>query len=194
MPAEPVIVADPAAPRSPRGRLGRLVPADLDLRNTWQVMIGAILLPLGIAVIVLGWNGAAHGRVSQQQIPYLISGGILGLAGVLVGCFFYWGHWLYRIYDQADLHHQQALREQRELMRELLEALGPRARSDAPAGVSSSNGALRTFVATPSGTNFHTAGCPMVSHRMGELRVVTEQDAQHMKPCRVCEPLAHASN
>ncbi|HLI54987.1 MAG TPA: hypothetical protein VKU88_11715 [Acidimicrobiales bacterium] len=183
-----------AAPSRRRARLRSLLPQDLDLRNTAPIMAGAILLPLGVAVIVLGWNGAAHGRVDQQQIPYIISGGILGLAGVMVGCFFYWAHWLYRIYDQADLHHQQALREQREMMRELLETLGSRVRPEAASAGRSPNGAGRTFVATRSGTNFHTAGCPMVANRVGELRVVGEEEARGMKACRVCEPLAHANN
>lgn len=109
---------------SPRvSALARIRANGLDLRNTWQVLAGAILLPLGVAVIILGWNGAAHGRVDQQQIPYLISGGILGLACVMVGCFFFWAHWLYRIYDQADLHHQEAMREQSDLLRTLIDAV-----------------------------------------------------------------------
>jgi hypothetical protein len=188
----PVTTEQPEPPPSRRGRIASFLPANLDLRNTWPIMAGAILLPLGIAVIVLGWNGAAHGRVDQQQIPYIISGGVLGLAGVITGCFFYWSHWLYRIYDQADLHHQETLREQREMTRLLIEAMGNRGRSDSGIDVSA-NGGARRFVATPSGSNFHTAACPMVANRTTELRVVSEQEAQSMKPCRVCEPLAHAN-
>jgi hypothetical protein len=182
----------------PGGRFRRLRVANLDLRNTWQIVAGSLLLPLGIAFILLAWSGAAHGRVDQQQIPYLVSGGLGGLAVVMIGCFFYWAHWLYRIYDQADLHHQEALREQREMTKALVEALaaaGSRpggsgdARSGSPAGdVRGVNGG-RTFVATPTGTNFHTAGCPMVASRAGQLRTVSEDEAADMKPCRVCEPL-----
>jgi hypothetical protein len=173
-----------AAP--PRRRLRDLMSTDgLDLRNTWQVAAGALLLPIGIAVIVLGWQGAAHGSVDQQQIPYLISGGILGLAFVTIGGFFFWAHWLYRMYDQAELHHLERMRVQAEQHSELLRALGDRGAGVAAAGASSaSDGA---FVATASGTNFHTVDCPIVSGRAGLRRITTAQ-AKSMKPCRICEP------
>lgn len=198
--------AAPPEPRSESGRQGarlrRLLPANLDLRNTWQILVGSLLLPLGIAFILLAWSGAAHGRVDQQQIPYLISGGLGGLAIVMIGCFFYWAHWLYRIYDQADLHHQEALQEQREMMMALIDALGAGGanRLGRPAASWPATGAAtelsangdgggRVFVATQTGTNFHTSGCPMVANRTGNLRTVTRDEAEQMKPCRVCEPL-----
>lgn len=162
---------------------------ELDLRNTWQIIAGALLLPFGIAVIIIGWHGAAYGNVDQKQIPYLISGGILGLAIVVIGCFFYWAHWLYRIYDQADLHHQEAMREQRALIRSLIDALGTSGGPAVPASGVSNNGAGRVFVATATGSNYHTAGCPMVANRGGALRTISETEAASMKPCRVCEPL-----
>ena len=185
-----------------------VVPADehpvkrreLDLRNTWQIIIGAMLIPFGIAVIIIGWHGAAYSNVDQKQIPYLISGGIMGLAIVVIGCFFYWAHWLYRIQERADANHQEVLREQREMMKALIESLatggGRYVGESAPAGVVvSANGRAvsRTFVATATGTNFHTAGCPMVANRAGALRNITEQEAEEMKPCRVCEPLVSSN-
>ena len=176
---------------------------ELDLRGTWQVIAGAMLLPFGIAVIIIGWHGAAYGNVDQKQIPYLISGGILGLAIVIVGCFFFWAHWLYRLHEQAEIHHEEALREQRELTKSLIDAIasgGGRVITEAtpgtPSGVSvSANGRAvgRSFVATATGTNFHTAGCPMVANRAGALRTVTEREAEEMKPCRVCEPLVSSN-
>lgn len=185
----------------PESRIQRLRNSNLDLRNTWQIIAGSLLLPLGIAFILLAWSGAAHGRVDQQQIPYVVSGGLGGLAVVMIGCFFYWAHWLYRIYDQADLHHQEAMREQRELMRVLIEAVassGARVeipREAAAAVGISTNGtkSSRTFVATPTGTNFHSAGCPMVANRSAHLRTVSEDEIRAMKPCRVCDPLISPS-
>jgi hypothetical protein len=202
--------ADPdTAPTTPPGgpgpkerkpsRMARLRTSNLDLRNTWQIIAGSLLLPLGLAFILLAWSGAAHGRVDQQQIPYLVSGGLGGLAVVMIGCFFYWAHWLYRIYDQADLHHQEAMQEQRELFRSLIEAVAagsshPTAVADpALAMAANGSGGARTFVATPTGTNFHTAGCPMVANRGDALRTVTESEAADMKPCRVCEPLVSSN-
>lgn len=169
----------------PRRPASLLKWSDLDLRNTLPIVLGAILIPLGIAAIILGWNGAANGRVDQQQIPYLISGGILGLAGVIIGCFAYWSHWLYRIYDQSDLHHQEAMGQQAELIRALLEqrAAGTALTSSG----ASTNGA--GFVATPTGTNYHVPGCPMIANRATSLRPVSQLEATEMRPCRVCEPV-----
>lgn len=188
--AEEILVPEPTAPeeRPPR-RLDRLRASNLDLRNTWQIVIGSLLLPLGLAFILLAWSGAAHGRVDQQQLPYLVSGGLGGLAVVMIGCFFYWAHWLYRIYDQADLHHQEAMREQREMMLALIDAVGSGRNGAAPGVAGANGGAGRAFVATAAGSNFHTSGCPMLAKRGGSLRTVTEREAQDMKPCRVCEPL-----
>jgi hypothetical protein len=195
-------VTEPPPPAS-GNFFSRLRSGGLDLRNTWQILAGAILLPLGVAVIVLGWNGAAHGRVDQQQIPYLISGGILGLACVLVGCFFFWAHWLYRIYDQADLHHQTAMRQQADLFRALIDAVERRAPAEGetagpaaprPGGrrrraAPSTNGSAPTFVATPNGNNYHTPSCPIVANRVASLREVSAEEAHDMRPCRICEPL-----
>jgi hypothetical protein len=172
-----------------RGLLTRIRLSGLDLRNTWQVIAGAILLPLGVAAIVLGWAGAAHGRVDQQQIPYLISGGILGLAAVIVGAFFFWAHWLYRIYDQADLQHQESMRQQTEMMRYLLETIAHRGDGAGPAVNGSSSG----FVATPTGSNFHLRSCPVVANRLDVLRTVSADEAAEMRPCRICEPLGSAA-
>jgi hypothetical protein len=43
------------------------------------------LVGLGFVMIFFGWNGAAGKDYTQGQIPYLISGGVTGLALVLCG-------------------------------------------------------------------------------------------------------------
>ncbi len=52
----------------------------LDLRNSWQVVAGAMLIPLGVVFILIGWYGTAHARVVQQQIPYMVSACFVGSA------------------------------------------------------------------------------------------------------------------
>src|SRR5438067_6707141 len=63
----------------------------------WLTIVGAVLLPLGLLVIGLGWYGAAHTPYSYEQTPYLISGGLLGVGIVLTGGFIYFGTWLARL-------------------------------------------------------------------------------------------------
>jgi hypothetical protein len=48
----------------------------------------------GIFVILLGWYGAAHTPFVPEQIPYLLSGGLVGLALAVVGACLYvsYGH------------------------------------------------------------------------------------------------------
>ena len=58
---------------------------------------GAILLPLGLVVIVLGWYGAANTPYQYDQLSYLVSGGLLGLGLTFTGGFLYFGAWLARI-------------------------------------------------------------------------------------------------
>jgi hypothetical protein len=158
-----------------------------DLRNTWQVAVGAVLMPLGLVIILIAWYGAAHAKHVQQQIPYMVSGAFIGLGLMILGGLLYWAHWLYRVYDQADLHHQDLLRQQDEHMRALIEAV--------TGGQGNGNGARRTpaaaasYVATGKGTNFHRPDCPVVSRSRRNVRTVSSRDVEGMQPCRICDPL-----
>jgi NADH:ubiquinone oxidoreductase subunit 6 (subunit J) len=46
---------------------------------------GAIAVAAGFGVMILGWYGASHTARSIEQIPYLISGGLIGLGLVMLG-------------------------------------------------------------------------------------------------------------
>ena len=43
------------------------------------------LIVFGFVCILLGWYGAAHSPYLYQEVPYLISGGLLGVALVIGG-------------------------------------------------------------------------------------------------------------
>jgi hypothetical protein len=51
----------------------------------WMLVPGTVCVLLGLVAIGLGWYGAANTAREIEQIPYLISGGVLGLALVLLG-------------------------------------------------------------------------------------------------------------
>jgi hypothetical protein len=64
--------------------------SDRDVRKIMQVL-GMLAIGFGFVGIVASWYGAAHSPYLYQEIPYVISGGLLGLAlviggGVLVRC------------------------------------------------------------------------------------------------------------
>ncbi len=174
----------------------------LDLRNSWQVVAGAILIPLGVVFIMIGWYGAAHARVVQQQIPYMVSGSFVGLGCMIVGGLLFWGHWLYRIYDQADLHHE----EQQRLLEIIAASLvgqrvgmsgtsgaGPASGADGATGGAGDGGGAggaggTTFYATASGSVYHEAGCAVIAHHPDDLRVLGPSALAGMRPCQICLP------
>lgn len=97
--------------------------AGVDLRNTWQVVAGSILVPLGVVLILFAWYGSAHTPYVQQQIPYLVSGSFAGLGCMVLGGLFYWEHWLYRLFDQADQHHEEQLQVMQQALHAMVERM-----------------------------------------------------------------------
>src|SRR5438093_7565342 len=59
--------------------------------------VGSILMPLGLVLVLLGWYGAAHTTRVFEQIPYMISGGLLGIVSMIAGGFCYFGYFLARM-------------------------------------------------------------------------------------------------
>lgn len=51
----------------------------------WLEWIGMALIVFGFVAILLGWYGSSHSPYLYQEIPYLISGGLLGVALVIGG-------------------------------------------------------------------------------------------------------------
>ncbi|MFN8040627.1 MAG: hypothetical protein U0Q07_15545 [Acidimicrobiales bacterium] len=58
-------------------------PADQGERT--YLLVGMGLAVVGLLVILIGWWGASGTAIVAEQIPYLISGGLLGLGLVIIG-------------------------------------------------------------------------------------------------------------
>ena len=69
------------------------------------LVLAGIIAPLGLVVVVLGWWGASNTPYDFEQVPYLISGGLLGLGLVFLGSFFYFAHWLTQLVKE---HREQS--------------------------------------------------------------------------------------
>lgn len=138
---------------------------------------GAVLLPLGLVVIILGWYGAANTPYQYDQLSYLVSGGLLGLGLTFCGGFLYFGAWLARI--AAD---------QKEASKRLADTLL------VLADVTSRSAATRSDdldvsglpVVAGTGTTMHRRDCQLIAHR-DDLAPVGEDNA-HLTSCRVCKP------
>jgi len=154
---------------------------------------GAVLMPLGILAICIGWYGSAHAHYEYDQNTYLISGGILGLGLTFFGGFLYFGAWLARVaVDQRD-----SARQLTDAVLALAERLAPEdsaAPSVLPSGMptavlSSELGErLRaaSLVVTATGSTVHRRDCPLVETRE-DLRPY-EPDGTTPNTCRVCRP------
>jgi hypothetical protein len=167
----------------------------IDMRDTWQVAAGAFLAVLGLVIILFAWYGAAHTAYVQQQIPYLVSGSFIGLGLMVLGGLLYWAHWLYRVYDQADLHNEAAMARQEELIHRLLDAIEegrPARRRSSPARAATlpsvSAGVREPLVVTATGTNVHRPDCPIVARHAAGARRISAGEAARRTPCRICQP------
>lgn len=152
----------------------------------WLLRAGAVLVPLGFFAIVAGYWGAAHAGRVIQQIPYQISGGLLGVALVFAGAFAYFSYWLTRILREQqrtitalDQQTTTIVGELRAL-RQAIEADGGGASRAAPANET------EPLVATPKGSLVHRAGCPVVAGRL-DLRPA-DLSRPEARPCKVCVP------
>src|SRR3546814_15794755 len=93
----------PISGPSPAEREARLVDGADDLATKrgsllahpqLLLAVAAALMTSGLCAIVLGWFGASHSTLVEEQVPYLISGGLLGVAMATVGAVTLFAHWL----------------------------------------------------------------------------------------------------
>jgi hypothetical protein len=56
------------------------------IRANWDRATAAALVLLGVVALILGWWGVSGTGVAAEQNPYLISGGLLGIALIGIGC------------------------------------------------------------------------------------------------------------
>jgi len=91
------------------------------LQSHPQLLLGvsAALMTTGLSIILLGWFGAARSTLVEEQVPYLISGGLLGVALAIIGALTLFAHWLTVLVREN--RRQETIRKQEHI--ELMEAL-----------------------------------------------------------------------
>lgn len=161
-----------------RGRSG-IAPLRNNYSQLLQVVLfwaGAILLPLGLVVILLGWYGAANTPYQYDQLAYLVFG-FLGLGLTFIGGFLYFGAWLARI--AAD-----GRESSKRLADTLLVLADVTSRAASLDHRGSDTGAIP--VTAGDGTTMHRRDCSLIAHR-DDLHPVGA-DSTHLTVCRVCRP------
>ena len=149
------------------------------MRRTWGNLGGQLglgLIGIGILIIGLAWNGAAGVDFVQGQVPYLLSGGFLGLALVVFG---------------AALLVVQSNRRDRSLLELQLRDLNTAVARLANA-VGSSAGATngnpdRVVIGSSS---YHRPDCRLVADKGLPSTTLEAARAEGLDACRVCQPAA----
>lgn len=183
------VTASPAqAPTAARSERLRTRAAGLARRSRSDepgrrmLLLGGILLPLGVLLVLIGWLGTARTPLVFEQVPYVVSGGLLGLALVVIGGFLYFSYWQTLVI--------RALRDNAsDLSASLLRIEGLLALGAASARVPEQTRAPaeESLVATATGTMLHRPDCSVVVGR-DRLRPVTA-GTPGMTPCSLCQPL-----
>jgi hypothetical protein len=174
---EPADVDAPTDP-APKLKLVREAKGSFDflgfIREQWRPIVSIGTLALGISFVLLGWYGAAHTDIVAVQIPFLISGGLLGL-----GLIIFSGLMAYSFMN-AKLNE--------DFRRQIIDALGGRASTS----VASAPGAQPTggtVHVVPGGKGYHLAGCPIIEGKQGvrEMRLIQAVDGGYAS-CKLCSP------
>lgn len=56
------------------------------VRANWDRAAAAALVVLGVVALAFGWWGVSGTGIAAEQNPYLISGGLVGIALIGIGC------------------------------------------------------------------------------------------------------------
>jgi hypothetical protein len=135
------------------------------------------LIVVGFVMIFIGWSGAASVDYVQGQVPYVISGGLTGLAFVFFGA----AGLVVQTLKKAQQSQEDALRELTESMRKVATAMSVGENGSA------SNGQGALVVAGAS--SFHLADCRVVGRsRRVETVPRSEAISDGLEPCRICNP------
>lgn len=174
--------------------------------------VGGAFVAAGLLAIVVGWVGTSRTVLVAGQIPYVVSGGLLGLGLVFVGGFLYFGHWI-AVMARENRESAAADRSDLEALRDSIDDLAAtmRAVTAAQAGAARWTPVSATradddptppggvpvaaplsgagLVATQSGSMMHRPACTVVSGR--NVRAVSALDG--LRPCGICRPLDERS-
>lgn len=144
------------------------------------VMAGVLLVAAGVVALFLGWNGAAGVDHVEGQVPYLISGGLLGVALIAAG--------LTVVNVQARRQDQAELLARLEDLSEAVRDLSGPAAAPALTAVPSGD------VVVAGASTYHLPSCRVVADRH-DLTPLTPADAvaRGLSRCRICKPPAATS-
>lgn len=154
--------------------------------STYPVL-GYVLVGLGLIALAVGWYGVSGTAVVAKQVPYLASGGLLGIGLVALGGRFLLIQDLRRDSGRLDRLETMVL--------ELHAALLSRSDAPAPAQRTAAAGETDRVTVLNGGQTYHRPDCRMLEGKNGARRLRPTVAAKRgLTPCPLCEPLpAHAA-
>jgi hypothetical protein len=147
-------------------------------------VLGYVVIGLGLVLVLAGYLGVSREVLVAKQLPFLVSGGLFGLAAVTLGS---------RLLLSEDLRRDAARLDRLEqAVLDLHEAL--LSRPDAPmpgdvvrSAVPSQNGSL---IALAGGDRFHREDCALVQGKDKVRRLTSAAQRKGLSACPMCQPLA----
>ena len=136
------------------------------------------IIGLGFLALFLGWNGAANKACVDCQIPYLISGGMLGLALVFTG--------IGVLVVQNTRRNTTDLEERLQVIVDVLERSSV---AGAGPGTVQTAVALKEGLVVAGASSYHLPDCHLAEGR-DDAEFITPEEAQvrGLRACRICKP------
>ena len=134
--------------------------------SSLRPFVGWLLALLGAIALFLGWYGVSGTPVPAKQLPYLVSGGMTGVALVVLAAAFFATEDVRRQLDE--------LRDVAAKVDQLYELL-----TEAPA-----EAPVTGAVVLRGGTTWHAPDCRLVAGK--PARPAADEELARLRPCRVC--------
>lgn len=151
-------------------------------------VVGWVLVGIGGLVILFGYLGVANEAIVAKQLPYLISGGIGGVALVAVGTYFLGTEEIRRDSGRLD----RLERMVGELHAVLLTGTPERAGTFPPEPATNGSGPDPTtprFKMLAGSDRYHLDSCPAIEGKEGVTHVAASTVRRRaLTPCPLCEP------
>jgi hypothetical protein len=154
-------------------------------------VVGWVLAALGALSLLLGWYGVSGEALTAKQLPYLVSGGLTGIALVIVAAVFLATEDVRRQLARVDDLQRKVDDLYGLFVADLSAGPDTAARGAAPAPPPAV--AAGAIVALPTGTVYHRRDCALVAGKPAVAAVdAAEITRRSLSPCRVCDPATPA--
>ena len=151
-------------------------------------VVGWVLVGIGGLVILFGYLGVANEAIVAKQLPYLISGGIGGVALVAVGTYFLGTEEIRRDSGRLDRLERMVGELHAVLLAGAADRVGPATPEPATNG-SGPDPSTSGFKMLAGSDRYHQDGCPAIEGKEGVTHVAASTVRRRsLTPCPLCEP------